>query len=640
LILKIAILLTLLWGNTTQHPDSVAAARYFDRFKALQYDQVDSALFFIDKAIALADIPDLKKYHAQLLLDKGRFLKNTGRFKEAEAVLQNTVNVYLELGDSLGLAETYNNLGIVYWRWLNNEKVMEYYTKSLTINRAKKNIPGQIRNYMVIGNYYAQEVPFVAGRDQKNTKFRHAIGHYNQALELLKQAPHPRNLATTLQNKGNVYADTSFSESDSSQALSNFRMSLVAFASLQDSVSIAGLEVSIGYVYEAYMDLNRALAHYQKALNLYRKLHQDAYMFEVLRNLGNVYTSKKEYALARSSYAEGMYYARRNGDVYAMSALSQNLARANAALGQYNDAYRYLDSSVVHLNKMYEENTNKFKQESEIKYETSQKESELKIKTVQRDGIMIVLIVALSLSIIIVLLSRQRQKTLGQLREKEEGLHRKHVDELLKKQEINSLVSYLNGQEEERKRVAEDLHDRLGSTLSATKLYLNSTQASQSSSFIRASELLDQAVTEVREISHNLLSGTLSRFGLLQALEELKTMVSNTNQLKMDVFTNGVTRLPTNVEIIIYRIIQELVSNILKHAHATEITVQLTRHTHELTLTVEDNGIGFDTGKKNPKSGIGLMNVESRVAALRGSFYIDSGKGNGTTITINIPVED
>jgi two-component system NarL family sensor kinase len=638
--LKIIILLTLLWGDPAQHPDSVTAAKYVDRFKARQYNQLDSALYFMDQALALTDQPALKSYHAQLLLEKGRFLKNVGRFKDAEAVLQTGVTAYTELGDSLGLAETYNNLGIVYWRWLNNEKVMEYYTKSLTINRAKKNIAGQIRNYMVIGNYYAQEVPFTTGRDQKNTKFRLAIDHYDRALDLLKLAPHPRNLAITLQNKGNVYADTSFSDSDSSQALKSFRMSLVEFSQLQDSVNIAGLEVSIGFVYEAYGALDLALTHYQKALILYRRQHQDAYMYEVLRNLGNVYLAKKEYERARSSYTEGMHYARRNGDLYAISALSQNLAKANAALGQYHEAYAYLDSSIVQLNKMHEENTSKFKQESETKYETSQKESELKIKTVQRDGIMIVLIVALSLSIIIVLLSRQRQKTLGQLREKEEGLHRQQVDELLKKQEISSLVSYLNGQEEERKRVAEDLHDRLGSTLSATKLYLNSTQAASSSSFVKATELLDKAVNEVREISHNLLSGTLSKFGLLQALEELKNTVSSTDQVKMEIFIHAVERLPANMEITIYRVVQELVSNILKHAHATEITVQLNRHPREITLTVEDNGIGFDVHNKNPKSGIGLMNVESRVSALRGSFYVDSGKGNGTTITINIPAED
>jgi signal transduction histidine kinase len=291
---------------------------------------------------------------------------------------------------------------------------------------------------------------------------------------------------------------------------------------------------------------------------LYRKLHQDAFTLEALRNLGNVYVAQKKFSKARECFMEGMRYAKANNDLYSVSGFYHRLAETNAGLAAYDLAYTYLDSAIEKLNTIYEENTHKYKMESETKYETSQKEAELKLKTVQRDGIMIVLIVALSLSIIIVFLSRQRQKAVTSLREKEETLHRQEVGELLKKQEISSLTSYLQGQDQERKRIAEDLHDRLGSTLSATKLYLNSEGDKNSVSYSKANLLLDQAVEEVREISHDLLSGTLSKFGLLLALEELKNTVSASERLKMEIFTHGVERLPVNIEIMIYRIVQEL----------------------------------------------------------------------------------
>ncbi len=626
-------------ANYTPPQDSITVAQFFSQFKAYQYENVDSALYFIDRAISHADHSNLSRYHALLLLEKGKFLKNNGRFQYAETTLQSSLAAYQEVNDSLGLAEVYTNLGIVYWRWLNNEKVMKYYMESLAINKAKKNLPGQIKNYMAIGNYYAVEASQTTNKNLMNERFQHAINQYDQALVLLRSAPHPLNLATTLQNKGNIYADTSFLMSDSGRALQNFRMSMEQFANLGDSPSIAGLQVSIGFVYEGSGAFDSATTHYERALTLYRKLHQDAFTLEALRNLGNVYLAQNNFSKARECFVEGMRYAKANNDLYSISGFYHRLAKANAGLEAYGPAYTYLDSSIEKLNVIYEENTHRYKMESETKYETSQKEAELKLKTVQRDGIMIVLIVVLSLSIIIVFLSRQRQKAVTSLRDKEEALHRQEVSELLKKQEISSLTSYLHGQDQERKRIAEDLHDRLGSTLSATKLYLNSDGDKNSLSYSKANLLLDQAVEEVREISHNLLSGTLSKFGLLLALEELKNAVTSSDRLKMEIFAHGVERLPNNIEIIMYRIIQELVSNILRHANAKEITVQLNRHQKELTLTVEDDGAGFDLNEVGRKKGIGLLNVESRVHSLNGSVYIDSRKGHGTTVTINIPLE-
>lgn len=218
----------------------------------------------------------------------------------------------------------------------------------------------------------------------------------------------------------------------------------------------------------------------------------------------------------------------------------------------------------------------------------------------------------------------------------------REVEILLQEQELKATYAILQAQEQERKRISEDLHDRLGSRLAAVKLHFHAYRnkiKSNDEFFGTAGGLLDGAVEEVREISHNMVSGVLSKFGLVAALRDLKQTLESSKAIKMDLHAYHLDeRLNFAIEVNIYRIVQELVSNILKHSGATEIIVQLNRYESQLLLTVEDNGCGFNVNELNSKKGIGLKNLQSRVFALEGQLNIDSGKGNGTTTTIEIPI--
>ena len=193
--------------------------------------------------------------------------------------------------------------------------------------------------------------------------------------------------------------------------------------------------------------------------------------------------------------------------------------------------------------------------------------------------------------------------------------------------------------------MAIDLHDRLGGILSMVKLHFSVVTESLSkddqahAKFMKASDLLDQATGEVRSISHNLLSGVLMKFGLVPALEDLKDKISQTGKLKVTLYSNELNNvLSAEQELQLYRIVQELISNILKHSQAKEANIQLTKGDESVNLIVEDDGIGFDLKAVNKKTGIGLSNLKARVAKLNGNFHIDSGRGAGTTISIDIPI--
>jgi signal transduction histidine kinase len=202
-------------------------------------------------------------------------------------------------------------------------------------------------------------------------------------------------------------------------------------------------------------------------------------------------------------------------------------------------------------------------------------------------------------------------------------------------------------QEMERRRIARELHDGIGNTLSMTKLLLSSiaqeldgAEGSTGETIGRALELLDNAVTESRQLSRDLASETLIEHGLIPTLNEMIGRVNASGTLKADLQVFGIAHaLPRHIEQNLFRIIQELINNVIKHAQATEITLQCIQHEAILVVMIEDNGIGMKDGtvRYNPQ-GMGLANIQTRLSLLDGSMSIDTEPRRGTIITLEIPL--
>jgi signal transduction histidine kinase len=229
------------------------------------------------------------------------------------------------------------------------------------------------------------------------------------------------------------------------------------------------------------------------------------------------------------------------------------------------------------------------------------------------------------------------------LRAQQEEIQKQQITELLNTQEIKSLNAMMDGQEKERKRIAADLHDRIGSSLSAIKLHFTSfakttgVDTENREQFSRVNAMFDNVVKEVRQVSHDLASGVLMKFGVVSALKDLNEGIESSGNMKVNLYTHGLDeRLDHRTEISLYRITQELISNVLKHAQAKEINVHLNRQDGHISLMVEDDGIGFDP--KKASGGIGMRNIRSRVTQAHGTIFFDSSPGKGCTVTIEIPL--
>ncbi|WP_161991937.1 sensor histidine kinase [Flagellimonas algicola] len=227
------------------------------------------------------------------------------------------------------------------------------------------------------------------------------------------------------------------------------------------------------------------------------------------------------------------------------------------------------------------------------------------------------------------------------LAEQESQLKQQRVENLLKEQELVSIDAMIEGQEKERQKVANELHDDLGSLMATIKLHFDNSKVNDKDPAMQnAQKLLEEAYQKIRGMAHSKNSGVMSNQGLLPAIKKMASTISETNALKVTVEDFGLgERLENSLELTIFRMVQELVANAIKHAKATKVGIHLTQHEHQLNIIVEDNGSGFDSSKVNKThNGMGLTTIEKRVEHLEGNFTIDSVLGKGTSILIDIPV--
>ncbi|TNE52618.1 MAG: hypothetical protein EP344_15550 [Bacteroidetes bacterium] len=237
---------------------------------------------------------------------------------------------------------------------------------------------------------------------------------------------------------------------------------------------------------------------------------------------------------------------------------------------------------------------------------------------------------------------RHRLYTNRVIAEQNEKINLQTIQQLEDALRIESMQSMLEGQESERRRVAHDLHDSLGGLLAVTKMRLDNLsgkipELDKNEEFGKIKDLLDDTITETRQISQNLQPGSLHQFGLMKAVRDLTTRVRGEGVPVIDFQHFGsFTDIDHTVALNCYRIIQELLQNSLKHARATEILVQLTRTDGELALLVEDNGVGYDP--ETVKKGMGTGNLSQRVQFIKGDINIQSAAGQGTSTMVTVPL--
>jgi len=372
---------------------------------------------------------------------------------------------------------------------------------------------------------------------------------------------------------------------------------------------------------------------------------------------GNLSLIKNQDTLAINDYLNALThlnkipYSKSRLDIYG------NLAEAYNNLEDYQTAYKYrvnyanLQDSILNENRVIAVNNVTYK------FETRQKKTENELlkkekafaqeSNQQKNRALTVLGIALTGLLFgiyyIIRFYREKINTAKIIEEQNNKINAQKINELQDKMQINSMQSMIQGQEIERERIAKDLHDSLGGLLSTIKLQVDNIRNKESNiemlpAFKNATSLIDTAVSEVRTISQNLQPGALSRLGLIPALKDLMNRYDSEQGPEI-IFQHFdiTTDIDQTIALSIYRIIQEILNNAIKHAKASEILLQLNQEADELIIHIEDDGIGFNV-KGNYKS-MGLKNIKSRVNYMKGTIEIDSRINEGTSYLIHLNIK-
>lgn len=401
-------------------------------------------------------------------------------------------------------------------------------------------------------------------------------------------------------------------------------------------------------LYYAKQNKNKeALESYEKGIKSAEK-HQNLIalnrlmfaQYEVLFKLKNYEKSKKnlDYLIQNTPFVveKKNYY--------------NELAKLYNATKEYDKAYYYshlynalndslnntkFRTEIVELEAKYK------KAESEKKINLLQSENEKAALLVNNNRLNSVLFAVLSfllvLAVLFLWIFNKNQKKLSVQKEIN------HKQELMAYEDRHKLSvskALLQGEEVERKRIARDLHDGLGSMLSGLKIHLNLAQKEKNEGINNINNLLDSSIKELRNISQNLMPESLLELNLEEALRDL--CIANSNAITNIEFQYLVKKsnLPKSYEIMLYRIIQELLNNTLKYAKASEVLVSCSKNKDVFFVTFEDNGVGFDLSEIKNKSGMGLKNIKNRVEFLNGKLEIDSKMGQGTSVYIELKISN
>ena len=425
---------------------------------------------------------------------------------------------------------------------------------------------------------------------------------------------------------------------------------------LEEALAIgesSNLPINTAYVYlnkATYLKDEDKGSNYLKAINtpgipLYDKTNFQAFYALFLNETG-------QFQQARRVAFEAMETCDSIGTLQLKVDILPILMDAQVGLGRYKAAYETSQTLKILEDSIYSQDLKNQIHELNIKYETALKEKEnqkliadnatkdleiqkYKGQTRQRTLIAIILLVGLCSLLFMWFQSRRITQQDHEILRRENKLKEEELERVSREKELAILSAKLDGEEKERSRIARELHDGIGALLANIKLSLSSKAGFNVQS---TSRLVDRTSSELREIAQNLSPTNLKRFGLLTAVEDIcNDMTSEKTTIHFQPLNIDESSLE-NIKYPVYRVIQELVTNCVRHAEASEAIVQLSKAEDRLHIVVEDNGKGFQYPIPNEHKHLGLANIKHRLAQINGRMEIDSIHLQGTTINIEIPL--
>lgn len=556
---------------------------------------------------------------------------NHGETQQAVSTARRTAEMARKLNFRLQRVDAMSNLASAYIRGYQNDKALETALEGLDLAEQIKDDKSMVNFYEVIAEIQKDLKQWAAAEET-----------YRKELIVVERLGRPFEAARAYNNFGLLYAQ----RSRNAEAVGLFEKSRDYFKTLGYPSGEAVAMLNLADALLGTGDYVRAKQAYTDVLERNKAIQDPEMEALATTGLGVTSLSTGNQSEAQTHFLNAEKIARESGFIEVLQELYGYLENLAVARGDFNAAWAYKKQSTLYADSVADQNVTNRVTEMQVKYDTQKKETEIAQQRAQllaqenelfrqRAWLVGLLLGALALAVLAYLFHnryRLRQKAL--------------LDAAIIREQKLGLNAVIEAQEAERRRIAKDLHDGIAQELVALKLGFTALQhkvtAAAPAEAGRLAELtqqLDASCTEVRNIAHVMLPPTLEKFGLAPSLELLLQNIAQHASVKTEFNSGDIPpRLDEKTETGLYRITQELLNNILKHAQAASILLQLYQAGPNLVLRLEDDGVGFDLEVAKRKSSMGILNILSRVSALGGVFFAEPRMPQGTVVTVRVPL--
>ncbi len=585
-------------------------------------NELDKALEFSEKGLRLAKKENDKAMEAWFIGNIADCYDSWGKSDTALVYFQKSLELALETGDDDAKAIAYGSIGVFYFLRGKYLTALEYYMKGLSFSESAGN---KRHSVAILSN--------IGGIHRSLMDNEHAVYYLEQARKLAEEVDSQYGMMGIYYDLGHI----SLEEKKPDQAL-EYMLKVVEFShTLSDKqFEILGMQ-ALAYIYcDGFKDYSKAEEYANESLQVAEDLGNKRFVYYAWIALSDVYFKQKSYRKCEA--AAWKAWDIDSTDFDQGRSITQNIAFANALMGNETEALaffqKYRDINKQYISKSLHEAI----ADLEVKYETEKKE--IRISTLEKEKVFYIWLGIAGVSVLVlafgILYLRHRSNMQKRkLAEQQHELAEQKVKQLEQEKQLIATQSLLKGETTERSRLARDLHDGLGGLLSVAKLNLmdvkiHPVDEQNVARFNKVVDILEESIDELRRVAHHMMPESLVNYGLRVSLEDFfrAIPVARFQYLGEDI------RLDSRLEVMIYRCAHELVNNAVKYANASIINVQLLIDNGLISLTVQDNGVGFDP--ETVVSGSGLDNIRVRISAFNGQMQIISAPGKGTEICIEI----
>jgi len=551
-----------------------------------------------------------------------------GKYDIALKYLEKTLVAAQESGDEAQEAFAYANMGNLYNYQSNNIMALDYYLKGLSLAENSDEW------------YYMMILSNIGGIYRSLYSEDRAKYYIEKASVLAEEMDDDNGRMYSYYELGAIY----LVEHDLDKAL-EYGLKVIELANkLSDkSYLYYGMQALV-FVYIELKEYDKALGYTDKCMQIAEEFESPRLLAGAWALYSNIYREQKRYKESEETALKAWEADSTNLDMNPV--ILGNLLYSNIFLGDKEKAHTNFWKLNGIIKQYMNNTTHEILLNMDVRYEAGKKE--MKIESLKKEkqlfiwlgiAVLLVLLLALGLLLIRHRLNIQKRRVAEQQREiaeQQRELVEQQVKQLEQEKQLVATQAVLDGETAERSRLARDLHDGLGGLLSVVKLNLKDVKnysimdGADTNRFNKALEVLDQSIGELRRVAHHMMPESLMRNGLKVSLEDFCRAIPGAH---FQYFGND-KRLDERLEIVLYHSTYELVNNALKYANAKNINIQLMIDEDIISLTVQDDGDGFDPG--SVKNGTGLTNIRTRISAYNGKMDIYSSPGNGSEISIEI----